>query len=141
MPLEKRLKCRSVSHIAKRITEDAFRSGYAYEFVLEDDGDVLAILDSQAEFGPTSGEAVWPIEVRPTEHATELADEIWSRLEYSDIAPFDGTTHDLWMHIIRCGAKDDPDSCSEVARCNPLLVDSDELQRSGWFCRFVVHCD
>ena len=65
MTLEKRLKCANVTQIAKRITEDAFRSGYVYEFVLEDDGDVIAVLDSQAEFGPVSGEAVWPIAVLP----------------------------------------------------------------------------
>jgi len=141
MTLEKRLKCRNVTHIAKRIIEDAFRSGYVYEFVLEDDGDVIAFLDSQAEFGPVSGEAVWPIEVRPTEYAAELADEIWGRLEYSQIAPSDGVTHDLWIHIIRCGAQDDHDKCSEVARCNPYLVDADELQRTGWYCRFIVHSE
>jgi hypothetical protein len=139
----KRYTAPSASQLVAKLMNLGLKQNYEHAFSLKGDvNEVLITVDSSDDFRPISGKAIWRIEVAPSKHAASIARQIWDALDWTEIAPADGSCKDLFEHIHNCGwPLIDAHKCSAVNHLDPFLKTANELEDKGWECRWIVEID
>lgn len=64
-----------------------FRTDSCYFLTTSTDtNDVVAILDTNAPFGPVSGRAIWRFELQPHSWGQEVAELVWDGLDKEEVS-------------------------------------------------------
>jgi hypothetical protein len=79
---------------------------YYFLTTSDDEDDLVAVLDTTAPVGPASGTSIWVLEVQPHSWAAEVADYIWSHLDWDEVTedsdePSDRVGLEIWRCRIR----------------------------------------
>lgn len=119
------------------------QQGYEHTFSLKKvPNEVLVTVVASDDFRPISGKAIWRIEVSPSKYAASIAREIWDELDWTDIAPTDGSCRNLFEHIHNCGHPIiDAHRCTVVIQFDSHLKTVNKLEEQGRECRWIVEID
>lgn len=132
-------RSKDIAALARRVTGDLYL-GQILSFALSSDPDeILCEVDTYGKISPTTGTTIFEIRVLPSVHAEELAERIWERLDWDEVATVDGSETSLEQLIRESGLTlEQAYSCLSVQEVAPPLGTSPGIRKVGWSVRRIA---